>query len=1086
MVEPSITQAPASVLPPLREWVGRCPDKLLYAFLDIDGNITEQYTYQQFWDRTTDIAAHIQRSYAFHPGDRVLLAYPPGLEVICAFFAAVRLGLVPVPVYPPTRHGFASSLQKMNFIADNCSATAILTDRTWYWSMKVNQTRHRLSTFSWSRDTVSKLPWVITTDAARGSEADLVEGQCDTLFLQYTSGSTSDPKGVMVTHANLLANGDAVVDHLPVGVTWLPQYHDMGLIGYYLFFALKGGTTYGFSPIDFIRRPALWLETISKFRGTASSAPNFAYEYCLRPGKLPPETFEGLDLTSLRFLMNAAEPVRPQVVRDFLARFEPHGLDPGSFFSAYGLAEYTLAVSNYGRRMRAFDRDALHGKEVRTAAPGAHDAVTLVSCGKTLGATQIRIVRDGKDLSDRGGVGEVWIDGPSKCQGYFGNPKQTKAVFHAELSSEPDRTWLRSGDLGFLHDGELFLCGRSKDIIIVRGTNYYPQDVELLVEKDRAVRKGCVAAFSHDTGQRERLVVVAEVKDASQVLPDHDQISRLVMNSLGIAVDELIWIQPRTIPKTSSGKIVRHRARQAFLDGTLHVVASIAPDAVDPAVDATVDSSLELGEFGEVLQRYGLTGRETWTLPEAGLDSIQLVEFAQALKDHLQASGHAKLIQAVDVQVLQTIALCELCELLSHLAASRPHAQLRFQRALAELGREHRRLDLELMRRDAKLRFDPSQLPNLGEICSRKLILLTGGTGFFGPFLLAGLLRQTTDDIAVLVRADDEASGLKRLQAGLREMSPDASYPAEWDARIRPVIGDLSRVNLGLTTARWNELAEQVHAIYHNGAWVNYLFDYARLRDVNVGGTNEIIRLAMSHRPAVFNYISTTFVFGWSVKDTLFETDSNHDLDLLDFGYSQSKWVAEQVVFHAMEQGLQARVFRPALITPSVVGGGRNYDISIRLLAFMLQHGLGTTAENQVSFSPADLAADNIVGIAQLPDSVGKTFHVTRDEYASMAEVTAILGELTGRPFAYHSLDDFVPEVIERCRPGDILFPLLEFFVRSIDNITAMEFKRYDNDNFREHRAVCAGQPDPPLRDVVHGMLRFMQRQGIVDHTEEL
>jgi acyl-CoA synthetase (AMP-forming)/AMP-acid ligase II len=264
-----------SILGPLHQWTERQPDTLLFAFLDGDGRTTESYTYAQFLQRTTDIASHISRTCPVAPGERVLLAYPPGIEMVCAFFACVRLGLIPVPVYPPTSQGFQAARDKTDFIARDCQAAAVLTSRAYYWSMKLNETRLNVATLSITRGYVSTLPWIISTDADQGARANFAEVHSNLLFLQYTSGSTSEPKGVMVSHGNILDNCDAVVDHRPVGVSWLPQYHDMGLIGYYLFFALKGGTTYGFSPVDFIRRPALWLETITKYRGTASSAPNF-------------------------------------------------------------------------------------------------------------------------------------------------------------------------------------------------------------------------------------------------------------------------------------------------------------------------------------------------------------------------------------------------------------------------------------------------------------------------------------------------------------------------------------------------------------------------------------------------------------------------------------------------------------------------------------------------------------------------------------------------------------------------------------------------------------------------------------------
>ena len=928
----------SSILGPFYHWTESNPDKLLYMFLDVEGRTKESYSYAQFRQRTTDIASHIRRTYPMGPGERVLLAYPPGVEMICAFFVCVRLGLIPVPVYPPTSHGFQAALDKVDFIARDCQATAVLTDRSYYWSMKLNATRNRVATLSFKPAKISTLKWIVSTDAARGARSDFSDAHSDVLFLQYTSGSTSEPKGVIVTHANILANCDAVVDHLPIGVSWLPQYHDMGLIGYYIFFAIKGGTTYGFSPLDFIQRPALWLETITKYRGTASSAPNFAYEYCLRPEKLPAAALEHLDLSSLRFLMNAAEPVRANVCRDFIRKFEPYGLNPKSFFSAYGLAEFTVGVSNYGRTIQAFDGASLRQHIVQPARPDdvVADTTTLVSCGRMLGTSEVKIVdvtAAPREAGERE-VGEIWIRGPSKCLGYWCRPELSATIFEARLLGDQEGapTWLRSGDMGFLHDGELYICGRSKDMLIVRGLNYYPQDIEALVEADERVRKGCVAAFACEREGRETLVVVAELKNPRRV-PDARELNLRLLQGLGITAGSFVFIESRTIPKTSSGKIVRHQVRERWLEGRLYVLSQV--DSVVGADDPTVEQSRDW------LRRFGLTGYETWTLEDAGFDSLKLVEFTQALKERLELRGDLDLSRAVDLRVLQKILICELFDLLDQVEAAAPRAKLRLKHALSDLGREHRALEAEMMRRDTCLPFDVAALPCASGAVSAEEggVFLTAGTGFFGPFLLTSLLEQDVGDIHVLVRAN-AGDAMRRIREGLVAVSADgASCPEGWEHRVRPVCGDLSAPNLGLSAATWRALADSVHTIYHNGALVNYLLDYQAMHETNVGGTNEVIRLAMSQRAKVLNHISSTFIFGWSVQETLSERDTNAAMDRLDFGYSQSKWVSEQVVRDAMLRGLQARIFRPALLTPSVLGGGHNFDISIRLLAFMINHG---------------------------------------------------------------------------------------------------------------------------------------------------
>jgi thioester reductase-like protein len=249
-----------------------------------------------------------------------------------------------------------------------------------------------------------------------------------------------------------------------------------------------------------------------------------------------------------------------------------------------------------------------------------------------------------------------------------------------------------------------------------------------------------------------------------------------------------------------------------------------------------------------------------------------------------------------------------------------------------------------------------------------------------------------------------------------------------------------------------------------------------------VTGTNEIIKLALDGNPKILNHVSTTFIFGWAVKDTLHESDSCDSLDLLDFGYSQTKWVSEQIVLDAMKHGLNARIFRPALITPSVYGGGNNFDIAIRLVAFMINHGISVNSFNQVSFTPVDIVANNVVAISGLPDTINNTFHVTRDKYARMKDITDIITELTGKNFTGYELPQFVPEVVARCRKEDLLFPLLDFLVRSVDNISSMEFKLYDNSGYRKGKNESDfGLADPSLVDTVKGMLRLMINRGIVN-----
>jgi len=639
--------------------------------------------------------------------------------------------------------------------------------------------------------------------------------------------------------------------------------------------------------------------------------------------------------------------------------------------------------------------------------------------------------------------------------------------------------FLRTGDMGFFHDGELFVCGRLKDMIILRGQNYYPQDIENVVEKASGlIRHNCVAAFQINEDTEPALAIVAEVKNP-KALPDARKIAAAVRSFLNVETALISFIAPRAIPRTSSGKIMRHKAKMMWLDGQFNVLEEFSreKDAGACAPDTEVQSS-----FDVLKSRYNLTGMESYNLVEAGLDSLDLVVFMHELKELLKDKGAELLARQVDIGVIQRVSVAELFQLAEQLERAPEEAIDLLRHSLAAFRDEQHAAEKEMMSNDKKLIFTPEKPAPMPEHPVLNQVLLTGGTGFIGPFLIKSLLEQTQAKIHVLVRSSDEVQGRQRLKAAMESMGPcPAGLMEMFDERVMPVCGDLGQPKLGLTQDVWDFLAAEMDSIYHNGATVNYLFNYDRMRDANVLGTNEVLKLAFEGKTKSLNYVSTTFIFGWAVKSVLYETDCNKDMELLDFGYSQSKWVAERVVEDAQKKGLCVRTFRPALVSPSVTGGGNNFDIAVRLVAFMVNHGIGVDALNQVSFVPADVVANNIVAISTTPGTENKTYHVVRDDYANMMDITNLITKLTGRQFEIFSITDFVPELIRRCRKEDLLFPLLDFLVGSVDNISSMEFKRYDSTEYQKARdAATWGVPEPTLEETVSGILKFMHRKGII------
>ncbi|MGB7923891.1 MAG: condensation domain-containing protein, partial [Pyrinomonadaceae bacterium] len=548
--------------------------QLAYTFLP-DGESQEAtLTYEELETRARAIAAALQEGEA--RGERVLLLYPPGLEFIAAFFGCLYAGAVAVPAYPPRMN---RSLLRLQTIAVDAGASVALTTR---------QSLRRVGPLLDEVPALKGLRWIATDDIdlETGSRWQQLPVDEDALaFLQYTSGSTAAPKGVMVSHGNLLRN-EAMIQQAfkqtedSVIVGWLPLYHDMGLIGNVLQPLYTGARCVLMSPVSFLQRPFRWLQAISRYRATTSGGPNFAYDLCAR--KISPEQRAALNLNSWAVAFNGSEPVRAETLERFALAFESCGFRREAFHTCYGLAEATLLVSSNLKTglptVKTIQAKELEQHRVVETFTKSESARTVVSCGETLMEQELITVHPEtlrKCAHDE--VGEIWVSGPNVAQGYWRRPEETERTFRARLSGEAgEKTFLRTGDLGFIADGELFVTGRLKDLIIIRGLNHYPQDIELSVEQSHpALRPGSGAAFSVEVQGEEKLVVVHEVErrsdaDLSAVI---ERIRQRVAEEHEAQVYAVELIKAGSIPKTSSGKIRRHTCRAGFLEGSLNTLA---------------------------------------------------------------------------------------------------------------------------------------------------------------------------------------------------------------------------------------------------------------------------------------------------------------------------------------------------------------------------------------------------------------------------------------------------------------------------------------------------------------------------------
>ncbi len=519
-------------------------------------------------------------------GERALLLYPAGIEFIVAFFGCLYAGVTAVPVYPPRRN---RSLVRIQAVADDAQAKVALTTETVLNRVDplVDETPH-----------LKQLDWLATCHVPKGIENkwEMPPVCGDTLaFLQYTSGSTGTPKGVMLNHSNLIHNSAVIANAFGntytsgLGVFWLPSYHDMGLIGGILQPMYLGQPNVLMSPMTFLQKPLRWLSAISRFRGTTSGGPNFAYDLCVR--KITPEQRKTLDLSSWRVAFNGAEPVRHETLERFAEAFAPCGFRREAFYPCYGLAEATLIVSGGDARQvpvaQAFDAAALAAGRADDAQPDNAATRTLVGCGKTLLDQKIVIADPHtRTRCGDGQVGEVWVNGPSVAQGYWRQPEASETVFRATLKDTGEGPFLCTGDLGFIADGELFVTGRIKDLIIINGVNHYPQDMESTVQRaHQRLRTGCGAVFTVEVDGRERLVVVQEVERRKQgnLESIYQAVRRAVSFEHELALDAIVLIKAGSIPKTSSGKIQRHACRAGYLDDSLPVVGRWQPNGAPQA-----------------------------------------------------------------------------------------------------------------------------------------------------------------------------------------------------------------------------------------------------------------------------------------------------------------------------------------------------------------------------------------------------------------------------------------------------------------------------------------------------------------------
>lgn len=572
------------------------PDKAAFTFLNSLQN--EIFTYQQLESKIRNLAGYLQSLNI--QGKRILLLYPPGIDYIIGYFACLYAGVIAVPVYPPDSSSLKRTLPRLNAIikdsnAQHALSTGAIVDDLNNWENSLKSEIENENNISNNKSTLNEfsdifnLKW-IAADRINENYLDLWNypklHSNSIAYLQYTSGSTGSPKGVIITHENLLHNTNMIFNGFGMGsgdyegVIWLPIYHDMGLVGGILEPIFAGFHCTLLSPVDFLKRPLRWLQIISDITDidVVSGGPNFAYELCLRATNQNKR--EKLDLSNWKVAFSGAEPVRASTINEFSKAFEVSGFKKNAFYPCYGLAEGTLFVTGAERDKEPveilIDKEELKNNNIVETKSKDGNEISFVSSGRSILDCNVKIVNPNtKTICKDYEIGEIWSSSKSNADGYWNKPNATKETFNAFIKDSEEGPYLRTGDLGFMKNGEVFVTGRLKDLIIIRGSNHYPQDIEATVEKSHPLlRQGNVAAFSVDINNEEQLVIVQEARAKKNV--NWEEVIHLIKTAVieehNIQPFAIVLVEPKTIFKTSSGKIQRFASKEAFKNSTLKVV----------------------------------------------------------------------------------------------------------------------------------------------------------------------------------------------------------------------------------------------------------------------------------------------------------------------------------------------------------------------------------------------------------------------------------------------------------------------------------------------------------------------------------
>ncbi|MDP5135116.1 amino acid adenylation domain-containing protein [Rheinheimera baltica] len=1005
----SMIENQATLVHVLKQRAAHTPDKNAYIFLE-DGEDKEvTITYQELDRRARQLAATLQQKNQQIHNSRVLLIYPQSIGFLVSFFGSLYAGATAVLVSPPTSKKTAT---RLNGIVEDCDIAFILStskhiERMISMEVVGNNASHN--------GKFSTLEWINTDQLTDGVEAHFIEQEVsadDIAFLQYTSGSTGTPKGVMVSHSNLMANQRTIKklynnDENSVFVSWLPLIHDMGLIGKALQPMYLGVPLIFMAPLHFVQKPVRWLKAISKYRGTISGGPNFAFDLCVN--KISDEEMQELDLSCWKSAFNGSEPVRRETVERFTQKFSQCKLPADAYMAVYGLAEATLIVSGTQR-----DKPLLADAETNYMPSGIADSCDVV---KVVDPESRLEVVDGAE-------GEIWVHGPSVAQGYWNRPEATAETFQATLIDD-ERHFLRTGDTGFARHGSLHITGRIKDVIIIQGKNFHAEDIEWSTNELAAIRPGCCVAFSITNDGQEKLIVVAGVLTSTE--EELQQLAKQIRANVyadhQLHLDRVVLIKPKELPTTTSGKVQRRLSKQMYLAGEFtplleHQAATTQSDSYsaeaskDSFVPAITESERELAVmWGDILSMPAEKVGMNDNFFELGGSSLTMLELATRLNVTMELLFRYPTIN----------------------------------------GYLYRTSEYEFPDVASDIYLPPLALDNSLQ-GKTGISLITGGTGFFGLHFLQAMMQRSQDQFVLMVRGASQEAIEKKFDDAVAYFKMENSIDKQ---RVKLVQGDLSKKQLGIPAEQYQWVVANVDKIFHIGSHVNNWLPYEGIREINVDGTRSLLQLARTGRKKELHYTSTSTFSPDKDDQSIFLEQDNIKVGDINryFGYDISKYASEEMCKLARADGIVCNIYRLVWVGGHIETGltkvGDGFNIMLRILLTIGAYPQGNYLHDVV---PVDLMADSMASLIGKAENTNYNVTSQSKESIDMKRIAVML-----RNMGYKLDEVSRVEFVERLRNYPIerwdeqCKSYRQLVIRLFEDPTPKVESFYDSSNFIEH-----------------------------------